>query len=86
MIKLFWRFLRESEKTRAKCPGIDSGSPRVLNQNGQKNEFFKSKWAKKPSLSSQNGRKKQIKHEFCLSDDQKACSKLFTEIVSRGIR
>jgi hypothetical protein len=47
MIKLFWRFLRESEKTRAKCPGIDSGSPRVLNQNGQKKRVFQVKMGKK---------------------------------------
>jgi hypothetical protein len=71
MIRFFWRFLRESEKTRAKCQGIDSGSPQVLNHNGQKNEPFKPKWAEK-----------HIKHEFCLADDQKACSKVFTEIVS----
>jgi hypothetical protein len=47
MIRFFWRFLRESEKTPAKCQGIDSGSPRVLNQNRQKNEPFKPKLAEK---------------------------------------
>jgi hypothetical protein len=47
MIRFFWRFLRESEKTRAKCQGIDSGSPRVLNQNGQKKLAFQAKLAEK---------------------------------------
>jgi hypothetical protein len=47
MIRFFWRFLRESEKTPAKCQRIDSGSPRVINQNRQKNEPFKPKLAEK---------------------------------------
>jgi hypothetical protein len=46
----------------------------LSSQNGQKKRAFQAKWAEK-----------HIKHEFCLSDDQKACSKVFTEMFSRGI-
>jgi hypothetical protein len=47
-------FLRESEKTRAKSEGIDSGSPRVPIQNEQKKRAFYikigGKGTKKPIL------------------------------------
>jgi hypothetical protein len=42
------RFLRESEKTRAKRQGIDSGSPQVANQDGPKKQAFQTKIGKKP--------------------------------------
>jgi hypothetical protein len=45
MIRFFWRILRESEKTQAKRQGIDSGSPRVPNQNGQNKQDFQKKLA-----------------------------------------
>jgi hypothetical protein len=67
--------LRESEKTRAKRQGIDSGSPRVPNQDAPKKGAFQTKIGKKSTL----------KPEFCRSDDQKACSKVLTEIVVQGI-
>jgi hypothetical protein len=44
---ILWRFLRESEKTRAKSQGIDSGSIQVPNQNEEKTEPFKPKFAEK---------------------------------------
>jgi hypothetical protein len=47
MIRFFWQILRESEKTGAKRQGINSGSQRVPNQNGQKNEPYKKNWLKK---------------------------------------
>jgi hypothetical protein len=43
MIRFFWRFLRESEKTRAKSQEIDSGSLRIPNQNDQKKQAFQTK-------------------------------------------
>jgi hypothetical protein len=43
MIRFFWRFLRESEKTRAKSQGIDSGSLRIPNRNYQKKRAFQTK-------------------------------------------
>jgi hypothetical protein len=50
MIRFFWRFLRESEKTRAKCQGIDSGSQQIPNQNNKKSEPFKLKLSEKASM------------------------------------
>jgi hypothetical protein len=47
MIRFFWRFLRESEKTRAKSQGIDSGSLRIPNQNYQKKRAFQTKIGEK---------------------------------------
>jgi hypothetical protein len=43
MIQFFWRFLRESEKTRAKSQGIYSGLLRIPNQNAQKKQAFQTK-------------------------------------------
>jgi hypothetical protein len=40
MIRFFWRFLRESEKTQAKSQGIDSGLLQIPNQNKKKTRAF----------------------------------------------
>jgi hypothetical protein len=58
--KQFWRFLWESEKTRALSQGIDSGSPRVPNQNEQQNRAFYTKIGGKdnqPNFFSEKNKK-----------------------------